>query len=167
MSSVPEQFSLTFELLYWMLGRDYQDPDLSEHERAVLWHVPLPEGKSLTWLAKHLDVPQSTLSVRVKDLERRGFLARSRDPADERRLYLELTDAGRRRLAAWTVLDTDVLHRALQSLEAEEQHRLVELAEKLAEAAMNLTQDPSREWRRDYVSRLRQWRSELRGDGRG
>lgn len=67
----------------------------------------------LTGLARHLALPKSTASVLAKGLATRGFLSRRRDPADERRLQLVLTEEGRRRVSADRVLDPARLAEAM------------------------------------------------------
>ena len=82
------------------------DGDLSEHERQLLHHIPAAApGVPLGDVARHLALPNSSASVLVKDLARRGFVRRARDPRDERRLALVLTRRGAERVAADSVLD--------------------------------------------------------------
>lgn len=107
------------------------DPDLSQHERQLLHHVPAEGGTPLSALAAHLALPKSTASVVVKDLERRGFLRRRRDPADERRLAIVLTPKGRDRVAADTVLDLDGLAAALDRLGDAQTTRLLSALDEL------------------------------------
>jgi DNA-binding MarR family transcriptional regulator len=111
------------------------DPDLSQHERQLLAHIPSRGGLSLTALARHLLLPKSTASVVVKDLSARGLLTRSRRPGNERELSIELTDEGRKRVRADTVLDLRRLGRALGALSASERAELLGLLERLAAAA--------------------------------
>jgi len=111
------------------------EPDLSQHERELLHHVPAAGGVQLGQVAWHLALPKSTASVLVKDLERRGFLVRRRDPQDERRLAITLTALGLERVRADSVLDLDGLAAALASLPEDERRALVEAMERLAAAA--------------------------------
>ncbi len=110
-----EQFERLYTRLWAALHRP-DDPDLTQHEREVLHHVPATGGIDLTGLARHLALPKSTASVLAKDLAARGFLTRRRDPADERRLQLVLTAEGRRRVEADHVLEPDRLAAAMASL---------------------------------------------------
>ena len=88
------------------------DGDLSEHERQLLHHIPAAApGVPLGDVARHLALPNSSASVLVKDLARRGFVRRARDPRDERRLALVLTRRGAERVAADSVLDPERLAR--------------------------------------------------------
>src|SRR5207302_9414875 len=127
--------SARFERAYaslWMALHRGDEPDLSQHERELLHHVPAEGGVQLSQVAWHLALPKSTASVLVKDLERRGFLSRRRDPRDERRLAITLTDKGHDRVRADSVLDPDGLAAALASLPDDVRAALVEGMERLA-----------------------------------
>jgi DNA-binding MarR family transcriptional regulator len=114
-SSSAEQFEAAYTRIWAALNKP-DDPDLSQHERNLLHHIPRRDGVALTWLARHLGLPKSSASVLVKDLERRGFVTRSRDKRDERRLSISLTPKGRRRVASDRVLEPRRLAAALESL---------------------------------------------------
>lgn len=111
------------------------EPDLSQHERQLLHHVPPDGGVELNHIAGHLALPKSTASALVKDLERRGFVTRRRDPRDERRLAVTLTTKGLDRVEADSVLDIRGLEATLAELAPDERRALVEAMEKLADAA--------------------------------
>jgi DNA-binding MarR family transcriptional regulator len=132
-SSEPERFERLYRRIWGALNRP-DDPELSQHERQVLHHVA-GDGVALTWLAGHLGLPKSTTSVLVKSLAGRGFVERSRDPGDERRLAIRLTEKGRRVVEADTVLRPDALAVAMGALEPGVRAALLEGLERLAEAA--------------------------------
>jgi DNA-binding MarR family transcriptional regulator len=128
----------TFERLYrrlWGSLMKPDDPDLSQHERQLLHHIPDDGAISLSELAAHLALPKSSASVVVKSLARRGFLRRARDESDERRLRIQLTTEGRRRVAADTVLEPALLAAALEKLPERRRKDLLRSLEALAEAA--------------------------------
>jgi MarR family transcriptional regulator, organic hydroperoxide resistance regulator len=52
------------------------------------------DGLSVGELGRRLDLESSTLTPLVKRLENNGFLVRTRDKADERRVRVHLTEAG-------------------------------------------------------------------------
>jgi DNA-binding MarR family transcriptional regulator len=121
------------------------DPDVSSHELELLRHVGAErEGVALTWLAKHLGWPKSTTSVLVKDLERRGLLARARRDDDERRLAIALTVKGSARVAGDRVLEPRRLAAALRALSPVVREQLLDGLEHLAAAAERLPADESR-----------------------
>jgi len=136
--------SARFERAYatiWMTLHRGDEPDLSQHERQLLHHVPAGGGVELKHIAWHLALPKSTASVLVKDLERRGFVTRRRDPRDERRLAITLTSKGLERVAADSVLDVRGLQTALADLSSEERRALLETIEKLADSARTRRED--------------------------
>jgi DNA-binding MarR family transcriptional regulator len=126
-----ERFEAAYRQIWFAFNRS-DDPDVSQHERQLLHHVPASGGVALGWLAHHLALPKSTTSVLVKDLERRGFVHRRRDPGDERRLAVVLTAKGRRRVAADTVLVPDRLGAALGALPVTTRRALLAGMERLA-----------------------------------
>jgi DNA-binding MarR family transcriptional regulator len=132
--SDPERFEAAYRQIWFAFNRS-DDPDLSQHERQLLHHVPATGGVPLGWLAHHLALPKSTTSVLVKDLERRGFVHRRRDPDDERRLAVVLTAKGRRRVAGDTVLVLDRLAAGLAALPAATRRALLDGMEQLAAAS--------------------------------
>lgn len=133
-SSASERFQDAFAQV-WLHLRRGDDPDLSEHERQLLHHIPATApGVTLGEVADHLALPRSSASVLVKDLARRGFVRRARDRADERRLALLLTAEGARRVAADSVLDPERLGAALATLSDDERTALVTALERVAAA---------------------------------
>ena len=73
--------------------------DMHPHEYALLHALADGRGASQAELAAALRVHPSNFVALVDGLEAEGFLDRTRDPADRRRHLLELTPAGRERLA--------------------------------------------------------------------
>jgi DNA-binding MarR family transcriptional regulator len=136
-----EQFETLYRRIWGALNRP-DAPDLSQHERQLLHHVPVDGAVSLTWLAEHLGLPKSTASTVVKSLGQRGFVARARDSQDERRLAIALTERGRARLAEDTVLDPVGLRAALGALPPEVRAALLDGLARLADVAESGTRQP-------------------------
>jgi DNA-binding MarR family transcriptional regulator len=132
--SAAEHFEILYRRIWASLNRP-DAPDLSQHERQLLHHIPTDGVVSLTWLAEHLGLPKSTASTVVKSLGQRGFVERARDPGDERRLAIALTERGRARLGEDTVLEPEALRAALAKLPPEVRAALLDGLERLATAA--------------------------------
>jgi DNA-binding MarR family transcriptional regulator len=132
--SYAEQFDYLYGRLWSALFKA-DDEDLSQHERQLLHHVGNEKGVSLGVVARHLGIPKSSASERVKSLERRGFLKRRRDTEDERRLSIVLTDMGVARLRRDSVLDLVRLAAALKKVSAADKKALLAGLERLAAAA--------------------------------
>lgn len=100
-------------------------------QRLVIRIVGAFPGLSAGDLARTLHVHPSTLTGILQRLEARGLMRRLSDPADGRRVHLELTSRGKRlgvpavgtveasvkkALSKWTDADLDVTRRALTNL---------------------------------------------------
>jgi DNA-binding MarR family transcriptional regulator len=129
-----EQFDELYGRLWRALFKGDVE-DLSQHERQLLHHVSDEKGTPLGMVANHLGIPKSSASERVKSLERRGFLTRRRDPDDERRLSIVLTDLGVARVRRDSVLDVVRLAAALKKISPEDKKALLAGLERLAAAA--------------------------------
>ena len=72
---------------------------LRKHHFTALLAVAEEDGLSQAALGRRLGLDVSDVHTVVGELEERGSLARTRDPADRRRNVLRLTASGRRELA--------------------------------------------------------------------
>ena len=119
----------------WLLSRTTEG-DLTEYELGFLAHVHLlADGRPLIWLANHLGIPRSTASARAKELEKRGYLVRSRAANDERRLVVALTPLGESVVAASSLFDLEAIDRGLRDLDGGERLQLIRLLNRVLDAA--------------------------------
>jgi DNA-binding MarR family transcriptional regulator len=82
-------------------------------------------------LARQTLVTTGGLSLRLRRLEREGFLRRERDPDDQRTVYVELTDAGRELVDKAADVHFENLTRMLEGLTPDEQQDLARLLGRL------------------------------------
>ncbi len=119
--------------------RHVRDPEsrelLSAHQASILDHLDDVEPTSLSDLAAHMGVTLSTMSLSVERLVRRGYVARSRDPKDGRRVRLKLTAAGSRLRDAQSVLDAERVRALLGCLSTEQREEGLRGLALLASAA--------------------------------
>lgn len=80
----------------WRLGQSLTDSGLRWSEFAVLHHLDAQGPIAQRDLALALRIQPSNLVALLDQLEERGLLARSADPADRRRHRVELSADGRR-----------------------------------------------------------------------
>jgi len=83
--------------------RSQSTPDLRFPELRSLAFLRLNPGSSLTDLAEYIGVSLPSMSKLVDTLTYKGFLERSPDAADRRRIRLDLTEAGRSILSTSSV----------------------------------------------------------------
>jgi DNA-binding MarR family transcriptional regulator len=119
--------------------RHVRDPKtrrvLSAHQASILDHLDEREPIALNYLAKHMGVTLSTMSLNMERLVRKGYVRRTRDPRDRRRLRLLITAAGLRLREASTVLDPQRVAAMLAELSGGELQKGLEGLALLAEAA--------------------------------
>ena len=65
----------------------------------LLGHLKRFDGIGVGALAEKLEMDPTTLTRNLRPLERRGFVTLTRDPIDRRNRNLNLTEAGREKLA--------------------------------------------------------------------
>lgn len=119
--------------------RHVRDPEsgtlLSAHQASILDHLDTIEATSLTGLARHLGVTPGTMSVAVDRLQRHGYVRRTWDERDRRRVQLRLTEAGARVRSANSALDPARVETLLSRLTAEEQRAAIAGLQLLARGA--------------------------------
>ena len=89
--------------------RHVRDPQtqrlLSRHQASILDHLDELDPTTVNDLARHMGVTPGTMSLAIDRLERKGYVVRTRDTADRRRVHVRLTSAGVRIREAASVLD--------------------------------------------------------------
>jgi DNA-binding MarR family transcriptional regulator len=108
---------------------------LSSHQASVLDHLDEIEPTGLLALAAHMGVTASTMSLTVDRLARGGYVVRSRDSKDGRRVNLRLTRAGARIKSEKSVLDPERVQFVLDQLTPLERKEAVQGLALLARAA--------------------------------
>jgi MarR family transcriptional regulator, lower aerobic nicotinate degradation pathway regulator len=86
----------------WRLGRSLAASGLRWPDYAVLHHLEAQGPVAQRELASALRIQPSNIVALLDELQRRGFLRRTPDPADRRRHRVELTPRGRAALARAT-----------------------------------------------------------------
>lgn len=108
---------------------------LSSHQASVLDHLDEMEPTGLLTLAAHMGVTASTMSLTVDRLARGGYVVRSPDPKDGRRVSLRLTPAGTRMKSEKSVLDPQRVQFVLDQLTREERKEAIRGLALLARAS--------------------------------
>jgi MarR family transcriptional regulator, organic hydroperoxide resistance regulator len=119
--------------------RHVRDPKsrrkVSAHQVSILDHLDEQEPTALADLARHMGVTMSTMSLNVERLVRRGYVRRTRDAKDRRRLQLVLTAAGVHLREASTVLEPARVAAMLDELNSRERAQALAGLAMLARAA--------------------------------
>src|SRR5579864_1529149 len=90
---------------------------------------------NISELANELGIAISSATVSCKRLEKAGLLTRERQSDDERVVRVALTEQGLAQIDAWRQRKREALTRMLNVLDAQEQHTLQSLIERVLEDA--------------------------------
>ena len=116
--------------------------DITAHMLRVLRHLAAGGPLTIGEQAEHLGLSKATTTEMVNRLEAKGLVARLRDERDRRRVFVWLTDAGRRRVTEYPeVLENDLLVQAVANMRPADRTRLVEGLR----ALLNAVQEPGEE----------------------
>ena len=74
--------------------RQYGKPQLSLSQLRILYFLDRHPESCLSEVAEHLDVTRPTMSGAIERLVQQGFVTRTGDPQERRRILLSLTSAG-------------------------------------------------------------------------
>jgi DNA-binding MarR family transcriptional regulator len=108
---------------------------LSRHQASILDHLDEIDPTTVNELARHMGVTSATMSLGLDRLERKGYVARSRDGSDRRRVHVRLTTAGVRIRDSASVLDPSRVDALLARLSTTERHEALRGLALLASAA--------------------------------
>ena len=120
-----------------------QNRVLSSHQASVLDHLDEIEPTSLFNLAAHIGVTPSTMSITIDRLVRGGYVARTRDRRDGRRVHLRLTKAGVRIKSEKSVLDPERVKNVLAQLSPTQRKEALDGLALLAKASADAMQKTS------------------------
>jgi DNA-binding MarR family transcriptional regulator len=127
--------------------RHVRDPEtgeqLSSHQASILDHLDETDPLTLAGLARHMGVTPGTMSVAIDRLVALGYVLRSRDEEDGRRVNLRLSPAGLRIKSSQSVLDRELVAALLARLTPEERERGLEGLALLARAAGEIQREKS------------------------
>jgi MarR family transcriptional regulator, organic hydroperoxide resistance regulator len=117
---------------------------LSSHQAGVLDHLDPVQPTHLHELAAHLGITPSSMSLMIDRLERGGYVRRSRDTFDARRINLRLTKAGLRIKEQQKVLDPNLVEAMLRQVPPIERGAALAGLRTLAAAALVVSGRASR-----------------------
>ena len=109
----------------WRLGRSLAASGLRWPDYAVLHHLEAQGPAAQRELAAALRIQPSNIVALLDELQRRGFLRRTPDPADRRRHRVELTPRGRRVVRRVTAYRREEIARVVEKMPPDERAGLV------------------------------------------
>jgi MarR family transcriptional regulator, organic hydroperoxide resistance regulator len=163
MDDVLELMRLYPRVFFACHTRHVRDPQgeqiVGQKQLAVLQHLDRSEPVSVVTLAKHLGVTPATMSASLDRLERLGYLARERNPADRRIVNVRLTERGERITQAESVLDRELVEHLMSRLTAQQRREAIYGLRLLARAAEDTSKLVEQNKEARQASREEKWRS--------
>lgn len=112
---------------------------LSSGDASILAHLSFDGAVTAGRLARHLGIAASSLSARLKHLEKLGYVRRTAASGDRRVARIELTEKGMDASSAASVLDTQRVIKLLEQLKEADRKTAVNGLALLATAAARMT----------------------------
>jgi DNA-binding MarR family transcriptional regulator len=109
---------------------------LSANDSLLLTHLDEDKPVSAGQLARHLGVAASTMSATIQRLEAQGYLRRTPQPGNRRRVELRLTPHGAQAMAATSALAERHIRAVLAQLPPARRKRAVAGLAQLGRAAV-------------------------------
>lgn len=122
-----------YPLLYFACHDSHARVDgLGESDVRLLHHIEARPETFASELARHLGLSRSRVSEAIKGLEERGLVQRT--PDGEGRKRIRLTDSGQEALTSRDGLDPEAIRTILDTLDEDQQERVLEGLRLLARA---------------------------------
>ncbi|MDX8045592.1 MarR family winged helix-turn-helix transcriptional regulator [Gracilibacillus sp. S3-1-1] len=115
--------------IYFHLHYSHQEK-ISHQAIRILQLIDKKQEINVNNIASHLDISHNTASEHIKRMINKKYILKQRNPLDERKVILNLTDYGKEVLHRNTSLDELKLKKLLEQLD-ENEKRTIESALKL------------------------------------
>lgn len=96
-------------------------PDVSVTEAHTIEAIGMYEAKTMTEVAKSLNITVSTLTAAINNLVKKGYVARFRSENDRRVVKIQLTKKGRLLYRVHDKFHSDMVKSSIQGLTEEEE----------------------------------------------
>lgn len=114
---------------YGDFGAVLKDSDINYSQYAALMTVYMHGSLSEGDLARMLFITPSTMSRMIYALEGKGWVKSNRDKDDRRKVIVELSTAGKRRMEAMRDKQAEVVARQVEHLTGEQKEYVYQVAE--------------------------------------
>ncbi|WP_372813362.1 MarR family winged helix-turn-helix transcriptional regulator [Paenibacillus sp.] len=116
-------------------------PELSRQQVVLLQTLYRKRRAAVNELADDLQISASATTLAVNRLEQTGHIGRTRDEADRRVVWLELTEMAERQVEQVWQCKRQLLTQLLSSLPEEEQEQFMYLLHKMTSSLQDTRQD--------------------------
>lgn len=99
--------------------------DITNNDMHIMEAIGISEPRSMSVIAKQLQVTVGTLTVNMNSLEKKGYIIRERSTEDKRVVLVTLTEKGRKAFFHHRDFHKAMIRSAIRGLEEDEMNALI------------------------------------------
>ena len=112
-----------------IITKEYSD--ISENDMHIIEAVGIDSPKKVSEIAKSLNVTPGTMTVNIDNLEKKGYVTRTRSEDDKRVVFISLTERGRKAFFHHRDFHKKMIKSAVANLTDDERDALMRCLTKL------------------------------------
>lgn len=105
--------------------------DITENDMHIIEAVGINSPKKVSDVAKSLNVTPGTMTVNIDNLEKKGYVTRTRSENDKRVVFVDLTDRGKKAFFHHRDFHKKMIKSAVANLSDDERDALMRCLKKL------------------------------------
>lgn len=112
-----------------IITKEYSD--ITENDMHIIEAIGISSPKKVSEVAKSLNVTPGTMTVNIDNLEKKGYVIRTRSEADKRVVFLSLTERGKKAFFHHRDFHKKMIKSAVANLSDDERDALMSCLTKL------------------------------------
>lgn len=112
-----------------IITKDYAD--ITENDMHIIEAIGISDPQKVSEVAKSLNVTPGTMTVNVDNLEKKGYVTRTRSETDKRVVFLSLTEKGKKAFFHHRDFHKKMIKSAVADLSDDERVALINCLKKL------------------------------------
>ena len=112
-----------------IITKDYAD--ITENDMHIIEAIGISDPQKVSEVAKSLNVTPGTMTVNVDNLEKKGYVTRTRSETDKRVVFLSLTEKGKKAFFHHRDFHKKMIKSAVADLSDDERIALINCLKKL------------------------------------
>lgn len=126
-------FQRMFELNKKLTSKFERCTGISQSRLEILRELFLAEEITQRALQKKVNIDHAAVTRHLKQLEENGMVIRRKNPEDNRFTYVQLTDEGKRKVAAYCEEKQQFISNVLKGFSEEESSKLLDILTRIRE----------------------------------
>lgn len=111
--------------------------DITENDLHILEAIGLEENRKMSDIAKKRDITVGTITTNVSNLEKKGYVSRTRSEKDKRVVFVKLTQRGKKAYYHHRDFHKKMIKTVAQEFDEDEKEILMRCLQKLSDFFIN------------------------------